>query len=394
MEFNDKNTSDFKVVSKDKIIYCHKSVVSKNIYIKTYIENKINLDVNVHKLILPCKDFDSFKLIILSLYQPIELNHLNPKQLVNLYHIADKYLEFPIKNKLLELLDSFDYYQLAEEYNDNYTKGIITQSIIDCDNIKDLIKYYQIVSQKKDQNNTDLILNYIKNSLKLSQNVVKLLKESKNQQLIEAKNFAIKQRYTIKVDDYLFKKLNTHSLGKKNSLIICIIGIKLSGKTTLVNHLLRELKIHSGIFLENESNSQAIIQSLDNIISKQSKIRGKIKFCLVLDCISIDVLKSEKFKYISSNSKSLGITLIITIQSIITLAPNVRDNIDYYFLANQQTSQIEIHSGIESIIPSFPIFQTIFDHLTNNHNFMVLNNIYSTNNIEKMISWYNTQDNC
>lgn len=228
MQFDDPNTSDFQILCNNKSISCHKSLVIKNLYIKTYLENveKLNLDRNI--LTIDESEFSEFKLIIEELYYPKDLTHLSPKKLTKLYHIADKYLDQHMKNKLLFLINSCDYYDLADQYSDEVTKKNIIQFIINEKDAKLLVDFFLFIYNKKNPIMLDILLDSIRNGMDINLTIfLEIIELTENQLLVEAVKY--------RLSTIIHVPYSTIFVGKRAK-----------GKSTVVMDLLKEMKFPAG----------------------------------------------------------------------------------------------------------------------------------------------------
>ena len=192
------------------------------------------------------------------------------------------------------------------------------------------------------------------------------------------------------------KKFDLQKIGFLHGSSIVIIGKDKTSKTRLVNNILDEKKIPTGIVISSTPGK---------IKSKHSKI---IEFDTnSLSNININSLHSKMFivfkdlindKYNSINElcvnniniyKSL---LIFSIELSKTLPYVIRSTTDYIFIfknnMKSMRSMKRIYDDWIYMFPDFKIFYSIFDICIEKNECLVIDNTVKSRKIEDMLFWY------
>ena len=202
------------------------------------------------------------------------------------------------------------------------------------------------------------------------------------------------------------------SMIKSNSVVLCV-GKRGTGKTTLTADVLFHLrkKFDAGIAFSatEESNgywSRHICDTLihqdfnskiyENFINEQRRINSKSEtpinsFALLEDCMYNKILKTDKSVRGSFfNGRHWNIFLIITMQYVLDLPPELRSNVDYVFILrnNMVADREKIWKGFCGFIPNFNMFQQIMNKCTQGYECLVVNNTSRSNEIDDCIFWY------
>ena len=197
-----------------------------------------------------------------------------------------------------------------------------------------------------------------------------------------------------------------------NAVIMCI-GKRGTGKTTLTADIFYHLrkKFDAGIAFSatEESNNfwgkhicdTLIYPEFDpkqyaNFIQEQRRInstnsRPINSFALMEDCMYSKILRSNKdVRGTFFNGRHWNIFLIVTMQYVLDLPPELRSNVDYVFILrnNQVADREKIWKHFCGFIPSFPLFNKIMNKCTTGYECMVVNNMSRSNEIHDCLYWY------
>ena len=159
-----------------------------------------------------------------------------------------------------------------------------------------------------------------------------------------------------------------------NDSIVCVMGPRSSGKTTLALDLVKEsrekLVLH-GIDIFDEKLNQLVKEARRQNIN-QGSIKSMDQTTIVID----DWCNNENFKEIITSSIHLNTQLIFTCQGPFAAHPIIAANTDFLFLSSTRdpTSLKKIHSRY---IPcSFDEFQKICNFIFKNpYTFLVVDRI-------------------
>lgn len=199
---------------------------------------------------------------------------------------------------------------------------------------------------------------------------------------------------------------------KSNSVVMCI-GKRGTGKTTLTADILyhQRKKFDAGIAFSatEESNgfwAKHICDTLihqdfssktySNFINEQRRINGLLdkplnSFALLEDCMYSKILRSDSsIRGSFFNGRHWNIFLIVTMQYVLDLPPELRSNVDYIFILrnNMVADREKIWKHFCGFIPNFSTFQQIMNKCTQGYECLVINNTSRSNEIDDCLYWY------
>jgi len=197
-----------------------------------------------------------------------------------------------------------------------------------------------------------------------------------------------------------------------NSVVMCI-GKRGTGKTTLTADILYHLrkKFDAGIAFSatEESNnfwSKHICDTLihsefdataySKFIAEQRRINGKLSapinsFALMEDCMYSKILRNNKdIRGSFFNGRHWNIFLIVTMQYVLDLPPELRSNVDFVFILrnNMVADREKLWKHFCGFVPSFSVFQKIMNKCTCGYECLVVNNMSRSNDISDCLFWY------
>jgi hypothetical protein len=202
---------------------------------------------------------------------------------------------------------------------------------------------------------------------------------------------------------------------KKNSVIV-MIGKRNTGKSTLIKDVMynnRNLPAGCVISATEEANGfysdfipNILIKDeykkehISNLIKRQRLVREKHKdnrnidpnaFLIMDDCLFDNKwIKDTEIRRIFLNGRHYSITFLLTMQYPLGIPPLLRSQIDYVFILKETSlgNRKRIYENYASIIPTFQIFNKIFDKLTAEYGCMVIDYTYQSMNPWDAIMWY------
>lgn len=206
-----------------------------------------------------------------------------------------------------------------------------------------------------------------------------------------------------------------------HSPIIVAIGKRGSGKSSIIEDLLYHLRglravicmcptedsngtfkkhIHE-LFIYDKFDEDVISNVIKNqkaivkYLTKNGidpKTRPEIGIGLILDDLNCDpkVLKNPLIAEILFNGRHLHITLIMTIQYMMTLPPNFRTNIDFLFVCREskQDNIKRLYQYFFSMFENINDFKDVLSACTEDYRCLVINNTSQSNKIEDQVFWY------
>ena len=198
----------------------------------------------------------------------------------------------------------------------------------------------------------------------------------------------------------------------KNAVVMCI-GKRGTGKSTLSADILYHLrkKFDAGICFSatEESNnfwgkhicdtaihSEFNADIYKNFIDEQRRINSKLQepitsFALFEDCMYSKIMRSNKeVRGTFFNGRHWSIFLLVTMQYVLDLPPELRANTDFVFILrnNQLADREKLYKHFAGFIPSFQIFNKIMNNCTTGFECLVVNNMSRSNKIEANLFWY------
>lgn len=117
-----------------------------------------------------------------------------------------------------------------------------------------------------------------------------------------------------------------------------------------------------------------------------------IRLAIVLDDCAYckPMMKSNALREIFFNGRHYGVTLIITLQYLMDLSVAMRSNVDVYFFLKENTlsNRNRIYAQCCGFIPTFQMFQDIFQACTENFDAFVVNNRSRSSDPSQICSYY------
>lgn len=198
---------------------------------------------------------------------------------------------------------------------------------------------------------------------------------------------------------------------------ILLIGKRGTGKSTLLKHILYEIRkrVNFGIGMSPTLDTimmfedcmpsshiydQYNLNAVTNLIAtlKALKEQGRPRTaCLALDdCMyAKGIMKSEEMREIHMNGRHFHLWFINSVQYLMDLGPDLRNQIDYVFVLREpiRANREKLHKYFFGIFPTYEEFSLVMDKTTENHECLVLDATQKTNNIEDCIFYFKANPN-
>lgn len=150
---------------------------------------------------------------------------------------------------------------------------------------------------------------------------------------------------------------------------------------------------YSPELVQNIVNRQTMIMKKRNKeISMYSKSSIDPRaFFIMDDCMfDNDWKKDKNIRYIFSNGRHDKILMIITLQYVIGIPPDMRSNVDYVFLfrENNYQNRKKLYDQYCGMFPTFELFCRTLDVVTEGYGCLVIDNTSRSNKLEDMVFWY------
>lgn len=199
--------------------------------------------------------------------------------------------------------------------------------------------------------------------------------------------------------------------------VIIAVGMRGTGKSILLTDLLyhkRNIPVglvisateggnrHFGkyvpdLFVHSEFNMDVIVRAL----KRQKKLvyynaPNPECFLLLDDCLyDRRNLNNETVREVFKNGRHWKITFMLSAQYLMDLPSDLRGNIDYAFFLKESSIQNRerIYKNFFGVIPTFQMFNRIFNECTEGYGCMVLDNRARSNRIEDCVFWYEADPN-
>ena len=134
---------------------------------------------------------------------------------------------------------------------------------------------------------------------------------------------------------------------------------------------------------------------LEQMLAVQRELIRKKKdrsFLLILDdCLyQKGVLKSLAMRDLVMNGRHLHIAMIVCVQYLMDISPDIRSNIDYVFALRENiiSNRMKMWKFFFGMFPKYDEFAKVMDVCTNNFCSMVMDNTNKNTTIEDTVYWY------
>ena len=139
---------------------------------------------------------------------------------------------------------------------------------------------------------------------------------------------------------------------------------------------------------------------LEQMLAVQRElIRKKINrtFLLILDdCMyQKGVLKSTAMRDLVMNGRHLHITMIMVVQYLMDITPDVRANIDYVYALRENiiSNRMKLFKFFFGMFPKYEEFDKVMNACTANYSCMIMDNTSKSTEVEDTVFWYKADIN-
>lgn len=208
--------------------------------------------------------------------------------------------------------------------------------------------------------------------------------------------------------------------------VLVFLGKRNTGKSFLVRDILyyhRDIPIGTVISPTEQANpwygkmvpslfihDEYTPQLIENLVKRQKIIKKRVNkelmmygrcsidprsFLILDDCLYDGCWKKDKnIRYLFMNGRHIKVFLAITMQYPLGVPPDLRTNVDYTFILreNNYGNRKRIYENYASIFPTFEIFCTCMDALTDGFGCIVIDNTSRSNKLEDNVFWYMAED--
>ena len=235
--------------------------------------------------------------------------------------------------------------------------------------------------------------------------------------------------YTIKIFVLIkkmrleLKKFDISSIPSNSTIVL--ISRRNGGKTTCLKDIMyyhRDIPVGTvinptessnesygamipGLYIHEEYSPKLIADLLKRQeimvkrMNKQQTMYGRSTidpraFLILDDCMYDNIWKKDKnMRFVFSNGRHRKLFCIITLQYVIGIPPDMRNNVDYTFLFrdNNFGNRKKLYENYCSVIPTFEMFQSIMDSVTEGYGCLVINNLSRSAKLEDCIFWYEAE---
>ena len=135
-------------------------------------------------------------------------------------------------------------------------------------------------------------------------------------------------------------------------------------------------------------------------IEKEKKKKGHSNldpraFCLMDDCLYDSTwTRDVSIRSIFMNGRHYKLFYILTSQFPLGIPPILRTNIDFTFILRENivSNRKRLYENFAGMFPTFEIFCTVLDQVTENYECMVIDNTSKSNKLEDCVYWFKASD--
>lgn len=218
--------------------------------------------------------------------------------------------------------------------------------------------------------------------------------------------------------EFKFKKFDMSKIGSNRVIVFC--GKRNTGKSRLVidylyhnqyfpmgtvispteeynqtfKNIIPPQFIHDTFtkeLLEKYVTRQKYICSMQLKDSKYANVDPRA-FLILDDCLAEkkEWINDHNMRTIFLNGRHFKTTLLITLQYVMGITPEFRNNTDYIFICktNQFSTKKKLYDNFCGMFRTFEEFSYVLDKLTDDYGCMVINNVTSSDKLEDQVYWY------
>jgi hypothetical protein len=149
--------------------------------------------------------------------------------------------------------------------------------------------------------------------------------------------------------------------------------------------------IFPSTFIYNELDEKALEKFINRQKVAKKYLPNPWAVVLLDDCMDDPKLFNKKlFQGIYKNSRHWSCFFIQALQYSMDVKPVIRNNIDGTFILREPNLRFRksIYENYASVIPSFDLFCTLMDNLTQDYSALYVNNRSQSNNWQDCVYWY------
>lgn len=208
--------------------------------------------------------------------------------------------------------------------------------------------------------------------------------------------------------------------------VVVLLGKRKTGKSFLVRDIMyyhRDIPVGTVIsgtesancfygkmvpklFIHDEYKPEII----ENILKRQKAITTKYNkevalygkttldpraFLIMDDCLHDSCWKRDKnIRYIFMNGRHRKLMYLLPMQYPLGVPPDLRTNVDFTFILreNNYGNRKRIYENYASIFPTFEVFCTVMDQVTEGFGCLVIDNTSRSNKLEENVFWYEAEE--
>jgi len=206
------------------------------------------------------------------------------------------------------------------------------------------------------------------------------------------------------------KKFDPDSI--KKDRISLIVGKRGSGKSSLLKDLLYSMSdrfdftmamcptMESANMLKSCMPECCVYSrfspgKIDLLVQTAREFAAKGKerhFLLVLDDVFYDksICRSQAFRFLFFNGRHIRVTVVLLLQYLVDLPPDLRANVDYVFSMRETVlaNRLKLYKMFFGVFGSFEDFCAVFERCTQNYECICLDNTLQSTGVSDCIFWY------
>lgn len=214
--------------------------------------------------------------------------------------------------------------------------------------------------------------------------------------------------------------IEEHRVGKRGPCTIVMVGARGTGKSTLIEDLMRKCKnVPRGLIITGtraaadnfskffpkicilDAKNPGLLDRINDIIKEQQKYVKKIKkgdtttdysmFILFDDCgYDKKLVNNITMNELFMNGRHYKIMIIMAIQFAKSIPPSIRINVDYLFVMREPgiSPRKKLFEEYAGIAKKFDIFCEIMDKCTTDYGCLVIDKTVQANDITDALFYY------
>lgn len=166
------------------------------------------------------------------------------------------------------------------------------------------------------------------------------------------------------------------------------IGIVMSGTEDSNHHY---SQMFPSTFIYNHLDKNALSRFIKRQKIAKKYISNPWAMVLLDDCMDDPkMFNSPLFQGLYKNGRHWNMMYILSLQYCMDIKPVIRNNVDGTFILREPgiRNRKSIYENYASIIPSFQMFCSIMDYITNDYTALYINNRTQSNNWTDCVFWY------